>query len=198
MPHADEPRRHDLVLSADAPLQFGIRDLLIAQFACALGLGLLAIAGVFGIMAIFAATIIFCFVYKPTQPPRIKLKRFLVDLMGGIVLPAVCLVYYPRVGCRDLFLAVAAGNLVPVAVQMLTLFVWLLFGPQFGRWSALFAGVLSLGAFASGGLGALFFFPSLLCLGLYGIGVLGFVPLLTCYTFLGNADEAMRRAQTAH
>jgi len=31
-------------------------------------------------------------------------------------------------------------------------------------------------------------------LAFYGIGLLGFTPLLTCYAFLGNANEARRQA----
>jgi hypothetical protein len=144
-------------------------------------------------MAIFVATLVFALVARPLRPQGVRLKRFVIDLMGGIVLPGLC-VLASLTGTP----AVVASLVLPaIAVQMLTLFAWLLFRSRLGRLSALFAGILSVGAMVSGMIGAVAFFPSIPLLIYYGLGLLGFIPLLTFYAYLGSADEALRCAQAA-
>jgi hypothetical protein len=170
---------------ASAPLQFGIRDLLILQAVCALCLGLLVMFGIFAVMAMVVGTLAFCAVR--VRPANVRLKRCVIDLMGGIVLPALCILY--TVGLDG-----PAFGYVAIAGQMLALLIWLIFGSMLGRTQAVFAGVLSVGAMISGIVGMGLFFPALLVLMFYGIGLLGFTPLLTCYAFLGNMDQARQRA----
>ena len=187
----DEPIWCAVKPSAEPPLQFGIRDLLIAQTVCAACLGLLVMVGIFAVVVIFVGTLI-CFTI-PVSRERTRLKRFLVDLMGGIVLPALCAIY-----CVLPFQKSeppVSIFLVAITIQMLVLLIWLIVGSRFGRWSALIAGVLFVGAIIFGILETILFFLSLLAVSFFGIGLLGFVPILACYAFLGNTAEAMQRAR---
>jgi hypothetical protein len=182
-----EPIWRNVEPSAQAPLQFGIRDLLIAQAVCAVCLGLVAAVGAFGLMAIFVATLVFCFI--PVQPCRTKLKRCIIDLMGGIVLPAIFFV------CTVEDAAPAFG-FVAIAFQMLALLTWLVVGSRLGRCKAVVAGTLFVGGLISGLLASTFFFLGVFALMYYGLGLLFFIPILTCYAFLGNMADAMRQART--
>jgi hypothetical protein len=181
----DQPHWRGVEPSATDPLQFGIRDLLIAQTVCALCLGLLVMFGVFAVIAIFVGTLIFCAL--PVRPENVRLKRFVVDLMGGIILPSLGIAYI--VGFDG-----PAVAYITIAVQMLALLIWLIIGSVLGRTKAVFAGTLWVGAMISGIVAVPLFFLGVVGLMFYGIGLLGFTPLLTCYAFLGNMDDARRQA----
>ena len=180
--------------SADTPLQFGIRDLLIAQAVCAVCLGLFMMVGIFALMTIFIATLVYC--AMRVQPERRKLKRWIVDLMGGVVLPAMCLVYDPGF-FYDSPNRLTDAAFVAIVLQMLTLPAWAVGGRYVGRWSALFGGVLLVGAVIAGTIGAILSPLSVLGTFVYGIGLLGFTPFLTCVVFSRNLADAMRQAHAA-
>jgi hypothetical protein len=184
----DEPPAIGVESSAEPPLQFGIRDLLIAQAVVLAALGLLVMANIFGLLAIFIATLILC--AWSVSPERLKLKRCVVDLLGGIVLPILCLVYDPG------FLP-DSGSIVylAIATEMLILLVWLAAGRWSGRWSAVFAGALFVGTIVSGCIGALLALFGVIGLLLAGIGLLAFTPWMTCVVFTRNARRAMRQAR---
>jgi hypothetical protein len=191
----DEPVLRNVELSVEGPVQFGIRDLLIAQAVCAFCLGLFAVAGTFALLAILIATLVFCAVR--VQPIRRKLKRCIIDLMGGVALPAMCLVYDPFV-----FRASSADRsripvLVAVICEMLILAIWIVCGRGAGRWSALFAGMLTVGAVVAGGIGAMLAPLGLIGLVVFGLGLLLMTPFLTCVVFSRNAIDAMRQARKA-
>jgi hypothetical protein len=170
---------------ASAPLQFGIRDLLILQTVCALCLGLLVMFGIFAVMAIFVGTLAFCALR--VRPENVRLKRCVIDLMGGIVLPALCIVYFFDP-------SESSFGYIFIAMQMLALLTWLIFGSMLGRTQAVVAGILSVGATISLIVAVPFFFLGVFGTAFYGIGLLGFTPLLACYAFLGNMDQARRHA----
>ncbi len=191
----DEPVWRNFEPWADPPLQFGIRDLLIAQAVCAVCLGLFAVAGTFALLAILLATLIFCAV--PVEPDRRKLKRCIVDLMGGIALPAMCLLYDPFV-FRD-----SSGDrwripvLVAIIAEMLILSIWIVGRRHFGRWNALFSGMLTVGAIVAGAIGAGLAPLGTIGLLFFGLGLLLMTPFLTCVVFSRNAKDAMRQARRA-
>jgi hypothetical protein len=181
--------------AAEAPLQFGIRDLLIAQAVCAVCLGLFVTAGILALLAIFVATLVYCAI--PAPPGKIKLKRCIVDLLGGIALPAMCLVYDPlvfREGSADRLRALA---FVAIVLQMLTLPIWMVGGRRLGRCGALVGGALCVGAAVAGILGVVLVPISFIGLIVFGIGLLGFTPFLTCVVFARNALDAVRYAPAA-
>jgi hypothetical protein len=191
----DEPIWRRVEPSAEAPLQFGIRDLLIAQAVCAVCLGLFVMAGIFALLAIFIATLVYC--GMRVQPERMKLKRCIVDFMGGIALPGMCLVYDPMVFRDSRIDHLRTLAFAAIVLQMLILPLWMVGGRYFGRWSALFGGALSVGAGVAGTMGVILAPMSFLGLIVFGIGLLGITPFLTCVVFSRNALDAVRQARAA-
>jgi hypothetical protein len=186
-----EPAWRHLEQSAEAPLQFGIRDLLIAQAVVAVCLGLFAVVGVFAAVVMFAATLVLCAVQADSIDS--KAKRCITDLMGGIVLPALC-IYYVAPPPEDDAIAVA---LIVIAFQMLTLLAWTVGGSRWGRCQAVFAGIFIVGVLLSGIIILPLFFFGLIGLLYYGLGLLCFVPILTCCIYVRNVGDALRQARTA-
>ncbi len=174
-------------------MQFGIRDLLIAQAICAACCGLFVMVGIFALMAIFVATLILCACRVP--PERARLKRFVVDLLGGVMLPVLCIAYDPMVFRNSGDLRVI--GYLTIATQILALVTWMTIGWWLGRGSAVFSGFLFVGAVVSGIIGVLLAFFSTIGLLFYGIGMLGFTPFLTCVVFSRNARQARRQAAAA-
>ena len=188
MARMDEPAWRKLVPPAERPLQFGIRDLLIAQAVVAACLGLFAVAGIFALLAIFVATVVFCAVQVELVETR--LKRCIVDLTGGIALPALC------IGCcfsppSD---DVSSFCVIMIVVQMLTLLVWMIVGSRLGAWKAVCAGMLFVGVLVLGAAAAPLLCLGLICFTVYGLGLLCFVPILTCCVLAHNVGDAMRQA----
>ena len=147
--------------------------------------------GIFALMVIFVATLILCACKVP--PERARLKRFVVDLLGGMVLPMLCLAYDPIV-FRDgpsgaIGIGYTQSSDTDVIVQMLALVAWMTVGWWFTRWRPCFPGFLFVGAIVSGFIGVLLAFFSLIGLLFYGIGMLGFTPFLTCAVFSRNASS---------
>ncbi len=79
---------------------------------------------------------------------------------------------------------------------MLALSVWIFAGPCFGRWSGVFGGALFVGALIAGVVGLGLFVFSVIGL-LVVIGMLGFTPFLTCFTFWRNTRAAVRQANAS-
>jgi hypothetical protein len=187
-----EPDWRDLVPLANAPLQFGIRDLLIAQIVVAVCLGLFAVVGVFAVVVMFAATLVLCAVQVDSVDS--KVKRCIADLMGGIVLPALCL-YYAAPPPEDDATAVL---LLVIACQMLTLLAWTVIGSRSGPCQAVFAGILVIGVILSGITILPLFFLGFFGLLYYGLGLLCFVPILTCCVYVRSVGDAMRQTRARY
>jgi hypothetical protein len=184
-----EPAWRTLEPAARNRLQFGIRDLLIAQTVCAVCLGLFATVGVYSLVAMFAATLVFCAIEREFDETR--LKRCIIDLLGGIVWPAlgvVCCLPSPEDDRAILCLLAAA-------FQMLVLFVWMIVGGRLGPVKAVVAGVLSVGVIALGIISPPLFVLGLVGLAYYGLGLLCFIPILACCVLARNVGDAMRQAR---
>lgn len=180
-PAGDDP-------SAETPLQFGIRDLMIAQAVVLVSIGLLVMAHVFGLLAIFIATLVLC--YWRVWPERETLKRGVVDLLGGVILPILCYLYDPG------FLEFGGGLLcLAIATEIVILLVWLLAGRWLTRWSGMLAGGLLVGAIVSGAIGIGMLPFGVIGLLALGLGALAFTPWLTCVVFTRNMREALRKAR---
>lgn len=138
-----------------------------------------------------------------TSPARFWLRQVndaptvhqvIFDLFGGIALPLFCLAADPFV-FRDSFLGaplLADYRLLAytaMALAMVSLGLWL----AFGRWPALFCGLLVGGALFAALLGLRllpFSLPGLVVL----IGALGLAPFVTAFVFGRNAWRAGRQA----
>jgi hypothetical protein len=175
----------------DPPPRFSLLSLLIVQALCAVFFAAMAAWGIFSVpIAVAAALFLASMHVRPDQRP---LKRFAVDLLGGIFLP-VLLAYYdpfffgPNRGSHWQVLVYAL-----LGFQITALIVWL-----FGQWrlvplSGLFAGIFLAGAIMAFGCGIMF-----LPLSLFGLfvvlGLGGFAPFITSYVLLRNYLQAKKLA----
>lgn len=138
------------------------------------------------------------------------LKSRALDVIGGIVLPLICLFFDPIVfynatpyECTwpllGFFVPPAAGY-VAIGLSLGVLAVWLLFGPRLTLGAGFIGGALWASAFCTAMLGLLLLPYTLLSFLLIfqvgPIGVLGFTPWLTAYVFLRNAQAAWAQART--
>jgi hypothetical protein len=187
-----EPIWRTVEPAAEAPLQFGIRDLLIAQAICAVCLGLSAMIGIFALLAIFVVTLFSCGIR--VRPEQRKLKRCTIDLMGGIALPAMCLLYDPFVFREMGGSGLRTTAFAAIVCQLVALPLWMVAGRYMGRWSALLGGVLLVGAGVAAMVGLTLIPMSLIGLFVFGIGLLGATPFLTSVVFWRNGQDAMRHA----
>jgi len=184
----------------DAPLP--IRFSLLALFAISTGsaiyCGLLRLLGVYGVMLMLAGLIGVHFVRLSGRKRAIK--RVVVDMLAGIVLPMGCLTLDPGVfrsnGVSGFFsLADQMFIYTLLGCEMLVLAIWLLVGGAFNDFGrSMTAGVLTLGSLICVALGMVLGMVGLGIVVLFQepIGLLGFVPWFTLVTFLANA----RRART--
>ena len=178
---------------SEPPFQFGIGSLLILQAVVAVFFAMLMTAGIFAVLVLFIALLVYCMI-RP-KPENVAMKRAVVDVCGGLILPALCFIYDPfvlhLVGSGRGFLVFA------VLLPMLCLATWLIWGRWLVRFGGLFAGVLGVGYAASFVIGILLlpatFFGTIFLL----IGLLGFVPFLTARVLRRNASESYRRCKKA-
>jgi hypothetical protein len=121
-------------------------------------------------------------------------EQRLFDVIFAIIAPILCVACDPvvfkgeRFG-RPIFQAWSAGAYCAIAIGLIALTIWL----TTRRPAALLSGLLSAGALFAMGVGIVLLPVSVL--GLYVlIGVLGFTPLLTAFSFWRNAVRAYRVA----
>jgi hypothetical protein len=190
-------------------LQFWLRDILIIQAVCAVFCGLLVVAGVLAVLAAFIATLLYASI--SVGRANVALKRWVVSLLGGVVLPCLCLVYDPIVfrpgaaeklqpGAGDYFTAShleQAFVYLVLGFQMLALLAWLLLGSRMGWWAGLLAGTLYVGALVALLIGVALLPVSLLGLIAALIGLLGCTPFLTAGVYLSNGTRALRLAKAS-
>ncbi len=195
----------------EAPVQFTLRTLLVLQLVCAIFFGLLLMIGAFALPILFIGAVIFAAIR--VRPENVPLKRMVVDLLFGVVVPVTCLVIDPWLLEGPVVRPWAGGQrlvsgplhqflFAAIGVQMLLFPVWRLGG----RWMhrrlvALLAGALWFGTALAGQV-ALGAFAVFLVLGLlFGRGaiagyLLALLPLFTAVVFARNAIAATRRART--
>jgi hypothetical protein len=123
------------------------------------------------------------------------------DVTFGLVMPVTCFalefVLLPGLGWLPGLIFFHRFRLFGygiVALELVTLAVWLRYNGPLGRWSAGVAGVLLSGSLFAGVLGLVllpFAIPGVLAL---GIGFLGFVPLFTSHVYYRNGAAALRQA----
>jgi hypothetical protein len=123
------------------------------------------------------------------------------SVVFGLVMPVVCFalefVLLPALGWVPGLIFFHRFRLFGygvIVLELITLGIWLRFGPRLGRASAGFAGVLLAGALFAGVLGLVllpFAIPGVLVL---GIGALGFVPLFTANVYYRQGLAAYRQA----
>jgi hypothetical protein len=176
----------------DPAPQFSLRMVFIIQAVCAVFFAILVICKIFAVSIAVAATLIFARVR--VHPEHLPFKRLLVDLLGGIFLPALCLYYDPLVFTsrrENHFLQVFGYT--AIGLQMTALLVWL-----FGQWRLVRLSGLFSGIFFAGALMALVCGLVLLPISIFGllvlIGLAGFTPFITFYVFIRHFLQAKKIA----
>jgi len=164
---------------ADAPFQFGVRELLILQAMCAVFFALLVMVNVFAVVALFVAFLVYCMI--PAKPERAARKRVVVDLCGGIVFPSLCIIYDPGLlgfdeYARTFFAYERAFIVLALLLQMSCLVVWLTLGRRLVRFSGLFLGAFLVGILAGAAIGAILLPLTLIGMLFFLLGILGLVP----------------------
>jgi hypothetical protein len=123
------------------------------------------------------------------------------DILVGIVLPVLCLVYDP-VFFRGGFVGNGGGILKDfqlfaysvIGLEVLTLMLWLWWGARAGAWLSAIGGILVAGALFSFTIALVLLPLSLIGLFFYFIGALGFTPFVTAFIYLRNGRRALKAA----
>ncbi len=176
----------DLPRERDGPVQFSLRGILILQAVCAVFFALLLTIKIFAVLLAWLATLVY--LYVRVQPSQAPLKRLIVDLMGGVILPLLCLAYDP--GFFHGSGPWGVLGYLAIGFQILVFLMWRLGGIRSRPLSALAAGMLLFGAILAAVIGLLMSPASAIGVIAVGIGLLGFIPFLTSYVFWQSAREA--------
>ncbi|MEX2173399.1 MAG: hypothetical protein WD872_03500 [Pirellulaceae bacterium] len=184
------------------PLRFRVVDLLVATTLAAMLLALFRALGIWGAALSFGAALIFTLIIYPRMyPGRREQQALMFDFVWGLAMPLVCLVYDPVVfKDGDLrppidFVDWAGPPLLsarlrdraflayPVLLwQLMALAIVLVVGRLQGQWAAIVAGMLFVGSASAALIGIVLLPFSTLGL-VVVIGILGYTPLLTAYSY---------------
>jgi hypothetical protein len=126
------------------------------------------------------------------------LSQLIFDVTVGMILPVLCLVFDPIVFRRGFGGGPVLGDYQffaygLIAIEVVTLGVWLALGKRAGEWCGVMGGAMFGGAFFSVVIGILLLPFSVIGLAL-GIGMLGFTPFVTAFIYWRNARRALRVA----
>src|SRR2546423_6033492 len=134
------------------------------------------------------------FIATATRP------QIIFDVIVGIILPILCLIFDPIV-FRGGF-GRSGGILkdyqlfayIVIALEVLTLTLWLVWGARAGAWSSAIGGILLAGALFSFVIALVLLPFSIFGLIFAFLGALGFTPFLTSFIYLRNGRRALRVA----
>ena len=125
---------------------------------------------------------------------KTTLRQIIFDVVAGILLPILCLVFDPIVFRGSGLLAECrALAYIAIGFGVLTLTLWLALGAQIKQWVSIIAGILLFGALFAFAIGVILLPLSLLELRVV-VGVFGFAPFFTSFVFLRNWFRAFRQA----
>ena len=196
-----------LAESTPQPLRFSLAQLLIGTTIAAVLLALFRAIGIWGAVLSFGAALIFTLLIYPKARPSHKQQQALMfDFVWGIVMPVVCLVFDPFVfkGTLEddpLTSSMANFRIQPQAFVGYPILAWQLFvmagvlviGRPSATWAAAAAGTLFAGMFVAAAIGVIL--SPLSTLGLFlVIGILGYTPLFTAFSYGRRAREMWRGA----
>jgi hypothetical protein len=179
-------------------LQFSLRDLFFMTTTVALMLALFRSVGVFGAVWTFIAAFLLTVVALPwLAPSQIAWQCKIFDLVWGAVMPVVCLVFDPLLfkeemsfdftgfhfGGHFLIRDTAYFAWPLLGFQIAAVLLTLISGKSARRIAPFLAGVLGVGLAVGLILVVMLALPAIVFLAAYGLGLLGFTPLLACIAF---------------
>ena len=139
--------------------------------------------------------------WKRQFKPRGTWKQYKFDWLFGVTLPVVCVMADPFLfrtwgfGEEGLLWMFKPFAYLLSFVSILTMMAWLIWGDKLKGFSALISGLFLAGGLVSLGVGVLISPLSILGIAVYGIGILGFVPLISAFVYVRNAFRAFWAAE---
>lgn len=191
--------------SEGAPVQFGIRAVLLLQALAASALSLLMLLDLAGVFILFIATILVMF--WQVSPGAARARRVFSDLLAGALMPIICVFFDPGVlrgtqagfmpGFFDFrFLSgteLGTVLILSALVQVGMLLLWQLTPRGAPSVAGFFVGSLSVGTLLAVAIGVCIL-PLTLIGALLIVGFLGTMPFLTAIVYLRNVVSARRMA----
>lgn len=184
-------------------LRFTLKELFLATTVAAVMLALFRSTGIFGAVLSFLSAVILTLVVFPQLLPQNRPRqRALYDFVWGIVMPIVCLVFDPMVfksgdfndplSSFDTHLGTMNGGTIQInegayfawpllAGLIVTLAIVLVWGKSLRSIASILAGALGVGFLIAVCLGVVF--PAALGTFFFGIGLLGFTPIFTSFSY---------------
>lgn len=135
--------------------------------------------------------------WKREVAPGVTLRRWIFDLLFGVVGPLLCLIFDPAVFKGEmggLMSLVRVFAYTSIGIGLVTLTIWLVFGTRFQWGRSIIAGILMFGALFAFLLGLVMLPLTILGVFIAGIGLLGFLPFVTGFIYLRNGRRALGSA----
>ena len=187
-------------------LRFSLKEMFLATTLAAVMLALFRSIGIFGaVLSFLSAAIITLLVIPRLFQKDLPRQRLVFDFVWGMVMPIVCLVFDPFIfkNGGDPFEMLEKGppNLITPTVakvhinhfayfawpflagQIATLGLVLAWGKSLRRIAPFLAGVLATGFMVASCLALLLALPAAFGTFALGVGLLGFTPFFTSFTF---------------
>ncbi|MBC7856561.1 MAG: hypothetical protein IAF94_24290 [Pirellulaceae bacterium] len=204
MPPVPPPPEPSFTAADAQELRFSLKEMFLATTIAAVMLALFRSTGIFGaVLSFLSAAIITLVVIPRIFPKDLPRQRLVFDFVWGMVMPVVCLVFDPFIfkNGGDPFQVFEPPSLTaPLAVkvhvnelaylawpflagQIATLGMVLAWGRSLRPLAPLLSGVLATGAVVACCLAGLLVLPAALGTFAWGIGLLGFTPFFTSFTF---------------
>lgn len=197
--------------------QFGVGSLLLFMTAAAVALAAVRAWGWVTSVPIFVAAVAGTFwIYPWIKPGQIAAQKRFFDAVWGLLMPIVCLALDPLLFKSDQtdlmngspwldhssgFGQLNAAALVgyPLfAIQITLLALWLLAATRLRRWASFFAGVFAVGMCAAGALSIILSPVAFIGCFLYGVGLPGFTPIFTTFSYARRCEQARAFAADDH
>lgn len=126
------------------------------------------------------------------------LSQLIFDVTVGMILPILCLAFDPIVFRHGFGGGPVLGDYRffaygLIAVEIVTLGMWLALGKRTGEWCGVMRGAMFAGAFFSAAIGILLLPFSVIGL-MFVVGILGFTPFVTAFIYWRNARRALAAA----
>lgn len=202
IPSRSLPESPEFAAADSKELRFSLQELFIATTLAATMLAAFRAFGIIGAVLSFLTAVVATVLIIPLRIPKnIPRQRQYFDFVWGMVMPIVCLVFDPLLfkqgDFKDdplLWMDGAGGAKMHIgehayyawpllAGEIATLGAVLVYGKRLRPVAPLLAGALFVGFLVALCLGALLSPLALLTALLYGIGLLGFTPMFTCWTY---------------
>jgi hypothetical protein len=202
IPGHSSPEVPEFTPADSEELRFSLKELFIATTIAAAMLAAFRALGIIGaVFSFLTAAISTIYIIPHIIPKNIARQRLFFDFVWGMAMPVVCLVFDPLVfkqgdfrhdpllwmndlGAENLRISEHAYYAWPLlAGEIATLGAILVYGKKLRPIASVLAGGLFVGFVAALCLGVILSPLAAFATLLYGIGLLGFTPMFTCWAF---------------